>query len=750
MHTQYNIRKTSQQTGSYLAYFAVAFGLLITTGANAQDSSSFGLEEIVVTAAKRGYAESLQSVPMSIQALPERTIEQAGIKDFTDFARMAPSVSMAGSDTGTPQVSIRGVRTTAVPATTTQENPLTSIYYDDLPVSMANFNPNLDLFDIQRIEVLRGPQGTLYGAGAMGGNIRFVTNKPNLMELEGKVEASLATTKHGGEVYDLKVLVNVPVVEDKFALRITGTSHWDDGYVDNNYLGIKDFDKNKRQGARISALFQPTEDLSITANFIYQDTTFKQGRSTLISRPGELPIVDNPTTNIYGNSPFLDELQIYNLAVEYDLGWATAYSSSSYFKRNMSNAGTVHTLMEAMFGLQIDAPNAVYWDNKDFVQEFRLTSVGDERLNWVIGAFYSKRKVNYDQDFTIDDAENVFGFPTGGYGAPNDDILFFGDTNTKQKQYAVFGEATYKITDKLHATAGLRWFKSEQDFDLHFAGLFQGGTYRLTENTSADGVTPKFALAYHASDAWMIYANAAKGYRLGGMNEPVPEDLCAADLSEVGLTEGPTTFGSDSLWSYELGTKSQFFQRRMTLNASVFYIDWKNIQTLKSLPNCGFYFTENAGALESKGFEVEMMAMPMRGLTLTLAATYTDATLAQDVPNLIAVEGDRTPYVPKWSASASAEYVQPVTDSLNGYIRFDLQHVGKRYTEFNTARAIAMPSYEIGNIHLGIQQENWEIAFFVKNIWDKRALTSAGFSSNVTTYVIERPRTIGVTLRANY
>jgi iron complex outermembrane receptor protein len=738
---------------SALACLAVVSGILMPAAGMAQSQSQAGrtaVEEIHVTASKRGYDESLQSVPMSIQALPERIMEQAGVKDFADFARLAPSVSMAGSDTGTPQVSIRGVRTTAVPAQTTQENPLTSIYYDDLPVSMANFNPNLDLFDIQRIEVLRGPQGTLYGAGAMGGNIRFVTNKPNLTDLEAKFEGTIATTRRGGEVYDLKALVNVPVVDDKFALRITGTSHWDDGYVDNPYLGIKDFNDNDRKGARVAALFQPTEDLSITANFIYQDTNFKHGRTSLMAPPGEEPNLKNPETHLYGNIPFLDELLIYNLALEYDLGFATFYSSTSYFERNMTNTGSVQSLMELFFGLQLDAPNRSVWDNKDFVQEFRLTSAGDNRFNWVVGAFYSHRKMHMEQDFTIENAEDVFGFPTGGFGAPSDDILFYGNTTTKQKQYALFGEATYKITDKLHGTVGLRWFKWEQDFDLFFAGLFQGGAYPLVEHTSADKFTPKFALSYHANDDLMIYANAAKGYRLGGMNEPVPVDLCGPELAEVGLSEAPTTFAPDSLWSYEVGAKSQWFERRMTVNAAAFYVDWKDIQTLKRMPMCGFYFTENAGALESKGFELEVTAVPVTGLTLTVATTYTDATLSQDVPNLLAAKGDRTPYVPKWAVSAAAEYVHPITDTLDGYVRFDLQHVGLRYTEFNPALGIAMPSYEIANVHFGIDAESWAIAMFVKNIWDKRALTNADFASDVLTYTIERPRTIGVTLRARY
>lgn len=737
---------------SGIACMAAAFGMLTSTAtiSSAAAQERFALEEIVVTASKRGYAESLQSMAMSIQALPQATLEQAGVRDFMDFARMAPSVSITGTDTGTPQVSIRGVRTTEVPAQTTQENPLTSIYLDDLPVSMANFNPNLDLFDIQRIEVLRGPQGTLYGAGAMGGNIRFVTNQPNLEAIEARFEGSIATTRRGGEVYDAKALVNVPVVADKFALRITGTSHWDNGYVDNTFLEIDDFDRNRRKGVRVAALFQPTEDLSITANVIYQDTNYKFGRAFVNAPPGEVPDLRNPSQNLYGNVPFDDELTIYNLTGEYDLGFATLFSSTSYFKRDLLEGGTAQGTVEAIFGVQVGAPNRSVWDNSDFVQEFRLTSNEDRRLNWVVGAFYSKRKMHMEQDFTVENAEDLFGFPTGGFGEPHPDILFYGDTTTKQKQYALFGEATYKFTEQLHATAGVRWFKWEQDFDLYFAGLFSGGPFDIQEQNSATKVNPKFALSYHGNDDWMVYASAAQGYRLGGLNEPVPPDLCGTDLDAVGLDEAPLTFDPDSLWSYEVGAKSEWLERRMTLNVAAFYVDWTNIQTLKMLPSCGYYFTENAGALTSKGLEVELVAMPASGLTVSLSGTYTDASLNEDVPNLLASDGDRTPFVPKWAATAAVDYMQPITDRLNGFARFDVQYVGQRYTEFNQTIGLPLPAYEIVNVHLGVESGPWEVALFAKNLFDKRAILSGGLSTDVITYNIERPRTIGVTLRARY
>ncbi len=726
-----------------IAAFSATCGIMFSVSTWAQQEDS-ALEEIVVTASKRGFEESLQSVPMSIVALTEQTLEQSGAKDFLDFARMVPSLDVVDQGFGAPQVSIRGVRVGIVPAQTTQEKPLTGIYYDDMPVSFANFNPNLDLFDVQRVEVLRGPQGTLYGAGAMGGSVRFITNRANLTGWEAKAEGTYASIGHGGDIYDLKGLVNIPVVTDKMALRITATSNWDDGYIDNVYLGKKDWNSSSRKGVRASALFTPTENLSITANFIYQNMKFDDGRGVI-----NLPGLENPQQSFYGALPFLDKMKISNLTVEYNLGWANFYSSSSYFDRKLNDSSSVQDLIELYFGIQVTQPNRVLWDNKDFVQEFRLTSPGDARLTWILGAFYANQKSDYVQDFTVPGFEDMFGIPHGVFGAPTD-VLFAGDVQNNQKQYALFGEATYKITDALDLTLGMRWFDWKQSFDLWYAGLFQGGEYTLVDSTSASKFSPKLNLAYHGGDDWMIYGNVAKGYRLGGINDPVPVDLCAGDLNDIGLSEAPVTFATDSLWSYEIGAKTKLLDQRMTLNAAAFFIDWKDVQTLKNLPNCGFYFTENVGRVHSKGIELEMVAMPVRGLTLTLNGTYTDATLAKDVENLYAVDGDRVPYTPKFAMSASLEYLHSITGALDGYFRFDLQHVGDRNTQFNQTLGIAMPSYEIGNVHVGIQADKWEVALFVKNIWDKRAIVNGDNELGITNLVIERPRTVGLTLRTHY
>lgn len=705
------------------------------------------LEEVLVTASKRSYEESIQTVPVSIQALSGNTLEQAGAKEFVDFAQMAPSLTLTDVETGTPQVSMRGIWLGGVAPQTTQENPLTGIYYDDLPVSLANFNPNFDLFDVQRIEILRGPQGTLYGAGSMGGNIRFVSNQPDSNEWQSEFAGSFGEIEDGGSVYDIKGMVNVPVAEDKFGLRVVGYGNWDDGYVDNSFTGVEDFDDNRRWGGKVAGRWEVSDRLAVTANLFRQEIEFKHGRHYIDAPPGGTPNPNRPEQNLYGNIPFIDEMTIYNAVVEYDLGWASFLSSTSYFERDMNATGSAQALMEQIFGLQIDAPNRSIWDNSDLIQEFRLSSPDNPRFNWVVGAFYNDKDMHHEQDFTVENAEDVFGFPTGGFGAPDDDILFYGDTTNEQQQVAVFGEGTWKFTEALHFTAGLRWFEWKQDFDLYFAGLFQGGPYTQVGKQSKSEVTPKFALAYHGESGWMAYASASQGYRLGGLNEPVPPDLCAQDLNEVGLTEAPLTFDSDSLWSYEIGAKGDFLDRRLSLSTAIFHVDWTDVQTLKNLPNCGFYFTENVGDVVSQGVEFELAAVPASGLTLTLAGAYIDSTLDEDVPNLFASKGDHVPNVPEWALSASASYTWPFTAALNGYVRADVRHIGSRNTEFNPAEGIELGAYETGNLHFGVESEKWDMSLFIRNATDKRGFIDGGFGQGVTSYSIERPRTIGVSFR---
>ena len=413
-------------------------------------------------------------------------------------------------------------------------------------------------------------------------------------------------------------------------------------------------------------------------------------------------------------------------------------------------------ILGSLFGYQPQNPNQLDWTVESFVQEFRLSSAADSKLSWVAGLYYSDSETENDQDFTEPGLTPIFGIPgpvyTMLFGSPPD-VHFKGDVNNQQDQISVFGEVTYRFNEQWELLLGLRWFDWEQEFDLRFAGIFQGAEFIIDgEKTSAKEVTPKATLSYHANEDWMIYVNAAKGYRLGGANDPVPAGLCAADLAATGLTQAPTTFDPDSLWSYELGSKATLADGRVTLNAAVFKHEWEDVQTLRRLPSCGFFFTENVGEVETNGVELEFSALLMEGMTVTLNGTYTDAGLAKDVPNISGEKGDQVPFTPELAISGSIDYTWPLTDGLDGYVRFDVQYVDDRNTEFNTDRAdsIAMDSYQIGNLHFGVITERWEAIIFVKNVWNEEAALGATIDNGPSYWVMEQPQTYGLTVRANF
>ncbi len=728
----------------------------VPTPSDARDKSILG--EVIVTAQKRG-AQDLQDVPISIQAITADTLERAGVKDFLDAAKLAPSLTIIDQGTGQYQVYMRGIITGPAATSATQDKPLTSIYVDEVPVSFANFNPNFNMFDVERVEVLRGPQGTLYGAGSMGGNIRIVTVEPNTRELAAKIEAQTAWTRDGDESYAFRGLVNFPLIEDKLGLRIAGTTSQDGAFVDNPLLGEENIEALDRDTARLAARWVPTEPLAVTLNLLWQQMEADDRRRRMI--PGTQTLFDNvPAEGEFTTvqsllEPFVDEQLLSNATITYDFAWAQLLSSTSYFDREFTNfqQGFFAEFFDKLINGDIAVSGWVIddWDVNDFVQELRLISP-DRRLDWVIGAFYADQFARFVDDYPVENFEERTGLPTTGFGAPMNN-LFKGNTENEQRQYAVFGELTFAFTQRLEGTVGLRWFDWEQDFFQFFSGFFNGGVSIKDETTEAQEFTPKFSLSYDLSNDAMIYATAAKGYRLGGVNDPVPPEPCADELAGIGLTEAPSTFGPDSLWNYEIGTKTSWLDRRLTLNAAVYHIDWTDIQTRRFLESCGFFFTENVGKAESTGVELELISSPAEGLTLALTGSYTKAELAEDVPNLNAQKGDKAPFVPEFAASATIDYYFPITVTLDGYARLDVQYVGSRTTSY--AGTTEMPAYDLGNLHLGLEggDGRWVAEVFATNLWDEEAIlveSEVSFTGAGAEQVIERPRTIGLTLRWNF
>ncbi|MFK7958733.1 MAG: TonB-dependent receptor [Lysobacterales bacterium] len=704
------------------------------------------LEEVVVTARKR--SETMLDIPMSINVVSDTDIARLGAEDFTDLLRSVPSLTAYQNGPGRTRLSIRGIANGGGNDNDTQNQETVGIYLDEMPISMGAMNPEFNLFDLQRVEVLRGPQGTLYGAGSMTGTVRLVTTPPNVNEFEGKYDLSAQTVSEGGSGFVTKALVNVPLAEGKSAVRASVYYNDFPGYIDNVLTGEDDVNDGRSQGARISARMIVNEQLEGTFTFMHHDYE-DNGRPEDLERAPELSR-DYPSFD-----GFEDELQVYNLVLNYDMGWASLVSSTSYFDRFVTNPRSLDDLFAIALPPTV-VPNELIdtTDTEVWVQEFRLTSNSDGPFNWTAGVYLDKRDTFYLNTFPVPGADAALGIDsTRDFGAPTDN-LFWGFDDLTVKTYAVFGEGYYEF-DRLTITAGLRYFDWTQDIEFYQSGLFNGGfNSDPRPEGNEDGINPKLNVSYDVNDDWLVYGQAARGFRYGGINGAVPEAVCADELAEVSRQGGDTRFfGPDKTWNYEFGTKGSFADGQQTISATVYHIEWEDIQTQRAF-DCGFGFRENVGEATSQGLEIEYNARIGDNLVVSLGGAYMNSELSQDVPNLNAVKGDDAPFVPDFTFNGSIDYRFPVGDRLQGFAFLNAQHVGDRNTEFDTdaPNNRFMDSYEVVNMRVGVEWDRYELSLFANNALDTRSVLRAlgrpPFDPDANIRV--QPRTIGVSFRGSF
>jgi iron complex outermembrane recepter protein len=760
--------------------------------ASAQDEvkadEADSIATIVVTARKRG-DELLQDVPQSILAFSSEQVENFGFQGLDDYVRLVPSLSFIDQGPGQSKLVLRGITTGFTRQTAIQEGETAGLYIDDTPITVNGQNPDFGLYDVERIEVLRGPQGTLYGASSMAGNIRIITKQPDATKVEGSVSTSASNTVDGDVNYGIDGVINLPLIQDVLALRMVGYHRYDDGFIDNvapqGPLGL--FDGNiqnidalegtagrrnnanwqELHGGKLALKYFATENLSIGANLIWQESMLGSRFNTNEAPASPIPLGEYEQYRLV-EEKVPDESRIANLTVTYDLGWGEFVSSTSSSTRTINALSDLSLLVHNNFsatGSRPRLPAGVRTpvspvtnlsEVDDIVEEARLSGRAfDGRLNWVGGVFYSTRDRIYNQVLSSPGFEELARqrdptFALANFGSRN-----LGDFNQRVEvdQQAVFGEVSFDITPALSLTGGLRWFDTEVTTSNLFKGVFQGGISENRSVSSESDVNPKFSMSYRLGDDALMFATASKGYRVGGANNPIPPTpACLADLATLGLTEGPQGFDSDTVWNYELGSKNSFLDNRMTVNVTAFHIDWSDIQTNKIL-GCGFTFTQNAGEATSDGAELEITLQPSRSFFMTLGGSYTDAKLKGDVPNFGARDGDNMPYLPKVSVSGMAQYSFPLAEDTDGFVSFSASYVGEMYSGFEE-RGIRHPSYDLGNLRFGIDRDRWKVSLFVENLWDERAATfimpnvlryPAGTETNRV-----RPRTYGLEVKVDF
>ncbi|MGV3479204.1 MAG: TonB-dependent receptor [Sphingobium sp.] len=723
-------------------------------------------DEIVVTALKR--STNLQETPISISAVTGDTIANSGVQSIADLNASVPSLTFVDGGPSSRRVVIRGIQAAGEPTVGT--------YYDETPVTGAigagndagGSTPELRLFDVERVEVLRGPQGTLYGSGSMGGTLRVIYEKPKF-DTEVAADVSVSGTRGGGVNYEGSAMVNLPVVDDKIAVRAVGFYRNAEGFIDNTTLNIKNINDQKSYGGRLLVRLQPTEDLTIDAAAYINRSRTDTNAWTLSS--GKFK------SDALTRQPVRDDLELYSLTANYDFGGVTLTGIVSYLERDLDSVSDVSRFIRstrtaagcagrvgggaactptqlANYYALVDSQSssALYPQQtmSSWTAELRLSSDGSGPFNWTVGGFFSDRDTHVANPQVNTD-------PVTGRVIEPQQIATIRFIDDSLRQVAVFGEFSYDVTDKLNLTAGARYFKYDKDISgqTTIGSILVGAVVRPLSfvDSSEDGTAFKFNASYKITPEVMLYAEAAQGFRPGGANQV------------IGLAQELTPYTSDSLWNYEIGLKNTLFDRRLFLNIDVFQIDWSDMQITGRTPNGAFAFITNAGKARVRGLEVEATIRPAEGFSITGNASYIDAKLRENQANANVsapgLKGDRIPYVPKFSAGIAAQYQWALSDTLSGFARIDANTVGGSYSDFrpsgqptvNFTRYI--DNYQLANLRLGVEgpDNRWGAYLFVTNLFDSTAITRATSSAIAVSRTLVNsatPRTIGANFRTRF
>lgn len=705
------------------------------------DSRARGIEEILVTATRR--EENLREVPQSVTALTERALERIQADDFEDYAKLVPGLQLSTPVPGASQVILRGLSSLNSASTT-------GIYVDSTPYGsssgLANgryLTADLNTFDLQRIEVLRGPQGTLYGASTMGGLLKFVTNPPDPSGFASRAQINAEDVK--GELgLSARGMLNVPLSE-RAAVRLTALRNVEPGFIDDPVRGRKDLNEMTATGVRASLLFEVSDAIDFRVTSVAQDNDLEGANDVDLavdtSDPALAPL--QPFRPLYGDlqhartfSETTDiEIRVHNATVNWDLGGVQLTSSTSY-GTYQQHAKIDTTLLEGL----IQTNSA---DMDKFTQEFQLTSAPDGRVDWVAGLYYTRETGSIEQQYT--------NFVYDGAALQVD---------SEFEELAAFGTLTYKFTEQFDVALGVRAARNEQHAFQHGVGLFE--IFESTQDSEEDVFLYSIAPRWRPSDSTTVYARVASGYRPGGPN-----------IIPLGNPENaPRSYDSDTVLSFEAGVKTDLLERSLSLDLSAFYLTWKDLQ-LSGIVNATSVMS-NAGEARSQGLEWAAELRPLQGLSIDLVGAYTDAELTEstasgtEVDLLGGRDGDPLPYVSQWTTLVGMSYEWPLSGTATAYVGANWNYIGERRTDFGSSfgRQLVLPSYDTTDVRIGLDFERWSVGLYGKNITDERGVASLGQSASRdgggvydpdafswtlgSTFLVIRPRTFGLMLSARF
>jgi len=741
-----------------------------------QEASAGGqLQEVIVTAEKRG-AESVLSVPQSISVVTAESLSRNAATGLDDFADEIPGLAVFGFGSDRNGIKIRGISS----STTGEPEETVGVYLDDLPITNPGgtnnefgSSPDLDLFDLARVEVLKGPQGTLYGAGSMGGTIRYITNPPDLERFEGDVRSMVSTTAHGEPSYSGDLMLNAPLVNDALAARLVVSDAHDGGYINNAASftgyglgtagkpeGAAGFNFDNHWTARAELLYKPADSLRIKLWYLNQTYDANDVDGIPVGT-GSVGALDQLRSLDYTIPFSQDHLDLYDAVIEYDTPLGLITSSTGYRRRRVLDSFDETTFFRSIVFGPGAPPDALLDLNRyhDFTQELRIASHGGSPFKYVGGVFYSDLEKTYIQDSPYPDI-NTYLAGAGASPLPQIPALlvlsgqypdiYQAVIEQNLKQFATYAELSYSFTRWLELTLGGRYFDVRQNYDekVNPQSVFASpGAFTRLGYSRETGGTPKVTVSAKPNSHTLLYATVAKGFRPGGFNQPVPAiPTCASQLTSLGIDNSAPTFNADTVWSYEVGGKSQLLGNRLQVTGALYHIDWRQIQ-LEQFLTCGFSFFTNGGAAKINGGEAGLSAAPTRNWRINMSVGYTHAYLAVNAATL-GVEGDPLPGIPRFTGSLTTDYQIPLGWAA-AFIGGQVTYVSSFNSQINPANPQndVAGSYGIVNLHGGLTlSSGLTVEAFVKNAADRLAVTGSLYTPFGNSEYVTPPRQIGVSI----
>ena len=767
------------------------------------------IEEITVTATKR--ESTIQDVPFSINVMTQEDIQRSGATNFEELSRNIAGLTVQNLGPGQSQVAIRGLSAGQIIRDQPGVKEQVGIYLDESVISLSLFTPDFDLFDLNRVETLRGPQGTLFGSGSIGGTVRYITNAPDVDNFDAALELDVNTVTDGETGYGLKGMVNIPLIEGSTALRLVGYTTEFAGFIDareeasGNF--VEDVNGGNRTGLRVAMTFSG-DNWSLTPRIVYQELTNdgfnRQEQYNLFANPYT---TDDPSDGTLPRTPiqlgerqqhlllgeeFEDETILADIVFDLGLGFADLTLVGSLIDRSLlvsrdASALTGSVSVDVAFPEpSVPLPSNLR-DTTDLEQttfEARLASSGDNRFQWLGGIFFSEVTREYSQRLPTpgyDAAWDAFAAPPLSADVANGfpaDSPFNSDLPYDIEQVAVFGEVSYDFTDTFNVILGGRWYDFDETRVITTGGVFAAGDSGTVDSTTSDGFTPRVLASWDVSDNVTLNGQVSQGFRLGGVNDPLNTALCTPeDLLIFGSFQ---SYEDETMWNYEVGMKSTW-DNGVTFNAAAFYADIEDLQVTLDAGSCSSRISFNVPSAHTAGVEFELGAAPTESFDFSIAGSILESEFDSTVTDATGAilggveEGNRLASVPEFQIAATGSYYFPLLGN-NGFVSATVHHVGDRITQpsdqvagagdFVSGLAFAgatgnevtevdllLDAYTIVNLSAGVTWDRWSASLYVNNVGDENANLSfdreRGGRARLG-FRTNQPRTFGVVVRANF